>query len=85
MTIYLENLSHSVTEEALRELFCDYGNLRNLYLPRDLETGRIKGVAFVEMETEALEARASTDLDGREWMGLTLKVERARSKAIPSG
>ncbi|MDJ0717194.1 MAG: RNA-binding protein [Prochloraceae cyanobacterium] len=85
MTIYLENLSDSVTEEALRKLFSNYGNLKNLYLPHDLETGRIKGLAFVEMETEALEAQASTDLDGREWMGLTLKVAPASERATPSG
>ncbi len=85
MTIYLENLSDSVTEEALRKLVEDYGNLINLYLPHDLETGRIKGLAFVEMETPAQEAQASTDLDGREWMGQTLKVALASAQTTPSG
>ncbi len=65
MTIYLENLSDSVTEEALRKLVEDYGNPRNLYLPHDLETGRIRGLAFVEMETPAQEAQASTEYRAR--------------------
>ena len=77
MTFYLSHLSKSVTEEALRELFSHYGNLRNLYLPHDPETGLFKGLAFVEMETPAQERKACTDLDGKKWMGLTLKVTPA--------
>lgn len=78
MSIYVGNLSYEVTPEALTEVFGEYGTVKQVKLPTDRETGRLRGFAFVEMETEAQEAAAIEDLDGAEWMGRELKVNKAR-------
>jgi RNA recognition motif-containing protein len=80
MSIYVGNLSYRVTEEDLRLAFAEYGNVSRVQLPTDRETGRPRGFAFVEMETETQEAAAIEALDGAEWMGRDLKVNKARPR-----
>ena len=46
------------------------------------KTGRVRGFAFVEMETPTQEEAAITALDGAEWMGRTLKVNPAKPVKI---
>ena len=80
MSIYVGNLSYEVTEPDLREVFAEYGNVQRIYMPRDRETSKFRGFAFVTLETEAEEAKAIEELDEAEWMGRTLKVNKAREK-----
>lgn len=80
MSIYIGNLSYSVTQEDLNEVFGEYGTVKRVYLPTDRETGRMRGFGFVEMETEAQEASAIAELDGAEWMGRQIKVNPARPR-----
>ncbi|MEB3180344.1 MAG: RNA-binding protein [Nostocaceae cyanobacterium] len=80
MTIYIGNLSYRATEEDLRSVFADYGEVKRIVLPTDRETGRPRGFAFVEMNEDAQEDAAITELDGAEWMGRQLKVNKARPK-----
>jgi RNA recognition motif-containing protein len=80
MSIYVGNLSYDVTEEAIKETFGEYGKVTRVQLPTDRETGRMRGFAFVEMSTEAEEAAAIDALDGAEWMGRDLKVNKARPR-----
>lgn len=80
MTIYIGNLSYSATEEDLREVFEDYGKVNRVTLPTDRETGKIRGFAFVDMAEEAKEEEAISQLDGAEWMGRQLRVNKARPK-----
>ena len=49
-------------------------------MPTDRETGRPRGFAFVEMESEDQETAAIDALDGAEWMGRDLKVNKARPR-----
>ena len=49
-------------------------------MPTDRETGRVRGFAFVEMKSEANENEAIRILDGAEWMGRDLKVDKARPR-----
>ena len=79
MSIYVGNLSYKVTENHLTEVFAEYGTVENVQLATDPETGRKTGFAFVEMGTEAEEAAAIAALDGAEWMGRGLKVNKAKS------
>ena len=51
--IYVGNLSYEVTQESLSTLFAEYGSVKRVQLPTDKETGRLRGFAFVEMESEA--------------------------------
>lgn len=80
MTIYVGNLSYQATEEDLNSVFADYGTVKRVVLPTDRETGRARGFAFVEMAEEAHEEKAISDLDGAEWMGRQLKVNKARPR-----
>ncbi len=45
----------------------------------------MRGFAFVEMKSDEEEEKAITDLDGAEWMGRTLKVNKAREREPRSG
>lgn len=80
MTIYVGNLSYKATEDDLRTVFADYGTVKRVVLPTDRETGRMRGFAFVEMTEDAQEDSAISELDGAEWMGRQLRVNKARPK-----
>lgn len=80
MTIYIGNLSYQVTTDDLTEVFAEYGTVKRVSVPVDRETGRVRGFAFVEMEDEAQEDAAIAELDGAEWMGRQLKLNKAKPK-----
>ncbi len=80
MSIYVGNLSYQVTQEDLTEIFTEYGKVKRVHLPTDRDTGRVRGFAFVEMETEAEEDAAISALDGAEWMERALKVNKAKPR-----
>ncbi|EHC10648.1 RNP-1 like RNA-binding protein [Fischerella thermalis JSC-11] len=80
MTIYVGNLSYSATEEDLKAVFAEYGQVKRVVLPTDRDTGRLRGFAFVEMNEDTQEEAAITELDGAEWMGRQLKVNKARPR-----
>ncbi|BAZ87690.1 RNA recognition motif domain-containing protein [Dolichospermum compactum] len=85
MSIYVGNLSYEVTENDLSGVFAEYGTVKRVQLPTDRETGRKRGFAFVEMGTEAEETAAIEALDGAEWMGRSLKVNKAKPKEDRGG
>lgn len=80
MTIYIGNLSYRATEEDLRAVFADYGEVKRVVLPTDRETGKMRGFAFVEMIEDAQEDAAISELDGAEWMGRQLRVNKAKPR-----
>jgi RNA recognition motif-containing protein len=80
MTIYIGNLSYQATEEDLKSVFEDYGTVKRVVLPTDRETGRMRGFGFVEMLDDDQEDKAITELDGAQWMGRQLKVNKARPR-----
>ncbi|MEC4819264.1 MAG: RNA-binding protein [Scytonema sp. PMC 1069.18] len=80
MSIYVGNLSYEVEENDLKHVFEEYGTVKRVQMPVDRETGRVRGFAFVEMGTDAEEAAAIESLDGAEWMGRSLKVNKAKPK-----
>jgi RNA recognition motif-containing protein len=80
MTIYVGNLSYQATEDDLSSVFAEYGTVKRVVLPTDRETGRMRGFAFVEMTEDAQEDAAITELDGAEWMGRQLRVNKARPR-----
>jgi RNA recognition motif-containing protein len=80
MSIYVGNLSYQVTEEDLKAAFSEYGTVTRVQLPTDRETGRPRGFAFVEMGAEDQETKAIEALDGAEWMGRDLKVNKAKPR-----
>ncbi|MBF2079419.1 MAG: RNA-binding protein [Synechococcales cyanobacterium T60_A2020_003] len=80
MSIYIGNLAYSVTEEDLNEVFAEYGTVSRVHLPKDRETGRVRGFAFVEMGSDTEEDAAIEALDGAEWMGRDLRVNKAKPR-----
>jgi RNA recognition motif-containing protein len=80
MSIFVGNLAYEVTSEDLTEVFAEYGTVNSVKLPTDRETGRKRGFAFIEMGSDAEEEKAIAELEGAEWMGRTLKVNKARPR-----
>ena len=79
--IYVGNLPYSTTEDELRDMFAEHGDVSNVAVPTDRATGRSRGFGFVEMlaDTEgqaAIDALNGLDLDGR---SLTVNVARPRA------
>ncbi len=85
MSIYVGNLSYDVTDADLTSVFAEYGSVKRVQLPVDRETGRMRGFGFVEMSADSEEAIAIEALDGAEWMGRDLKVNKARPREERGG
>ncbi|MDP3888967.1 MAG: RNA-binding protein [bacterium] len=80
MNIYVGNLSYQVTENTLRELFEEFGSVASVKIIMDKFTGKPKGFAFVEMETYEGGQQAIDNLNGKEFLSRTLKVNKALEK-----
>ncbi|MFN6562885.1 MAG: RNA recognition motif domain-containing protein [Nostoc sp. ChiSLP01] len=80
MSVYVGNLSYDVTEDSLNAVFAEYGSVKRVQLPTDRQTGRMRGFGFVEMGTDDEETSAIDALNGAEWMGRDLKVNKAKPR-----
>ncbi len=79
MKIYVGNMSFDTNEDSLRNAFAAHGDVEDVTVITDRETGRPRGFAFVNMPDSA--ARAAIDaLNGKELDGRTLKVSEAKAK-----
>ena len=76
--IYVGNLPFDSTEESVRALFQTYGDVAEVSLINDRETGRPRGFGFVEMESGGAEAISA--LDRQQFGGRTLRVNEARPR-----
>ena len=85
MSVYVGNLSYDATDEDLKTAFAEYGTVKRVQVPSDRETGRPRGFAFVEMDSEDEETAAINGLDGSELMGRNLKVNKARPREDRGG
>ena len=81
--IYVGNLSYSVTEEDLTNLFAEHGTISSLNLIMDRETGRSKGFAFVEFASKD-DFDAALKLDGQDLQGRPLRISEAQAKSKSS-
>ena len=79
--IYVGNLPFRTTEESVRDLFGRYGPVQSVKLISDRETGKPRGFGFVEMDDDAAADEAIRALDGAEFEGRSLKVNRAKPRA----
>jgi RNA recognition motif-containing protein len=80
MSIYVGNLSYDVTENDLNDVFSEYGTVKRVYLPVDRDSGRMRGFGFVEMSSDNEEVAAIETLDGAEWMGRQMRVNKAKPR-----
>jgi cold-inducible RNA-binding protein len=85
MKLYVGNLSFSTTEEALQNEFSAHGQVEEVAVITDRDTGRPRGFAFVTMNNDS-EARAAIEgLNGTELDGRTITVNEARPKTNAGG
>lgn len=82
--VYVGNLSFSATEEDVRDLFSEFGDVESVAMINDRDTGRFRGFCFVEMAPSAADA-AIAALDGKEVGGRNLRVNEARPREERSG
>jgi RNA recognition motif-containing protein len=78
--IFVGNLSFSIGEAELRQLFEQKGAVENVTVMRDTDTGRSRGFGFVEMATEEAAQKAIAELNGFAVDGRNLTVNEARPK-----
>ena len=71
MNIYVSNLSFNVTDEDLQDYFAEYGEVSSAKVIMDKFTGKSRGFAFVEMDTEESAKKAMEGLNGKEIEGTT--------------
>ncbi len=80
MRIYVGTFGFETSEQELREAFEAYGQVQEVSMIQDRDTGRPKGFAFVEMPTSAEAQAAITALNGKEFAGRTITVNEARPR-----
>jgi len=78
--LFVGNLSYSVTEHDLHDLFSQYGEVSEVSLVLDRMNGRSRGFAFVTMATSEGAEAATNALNGKEWEGRPLTVNEARPR-----
>jgi len=78
--LYVGNLPFSVTEQDLEEIFAQVGTVESTNIVTDRDTGRSRGFAFVEMETQEAADSAIQNFNGRELDGRALTVNEARPR-----
>jgi cold-inducible RNA-binding protein len=85
MKLYVGNLSYSVTNQTLEDMFAPYGSVRSAQVIQDRETGRSKGFGFVEMNDANAAREAIKGLSEKEFDGRALTVNEARPREERSG
>jgi RNA recognition motif-containing protein len=83
--LYVGNLAFSTTEDELRAVFKQHGDVESVNVITDRETGRARGFAFVEMDDASAADAAIRALDGSEVGGRSIKVNEAQDKRSGGG
>jgi len=80
MDIYVGKLHPSTTEENLRILFEEYGQVTSVKIVKDRETGQARGFAFVQMPSADQAQEAMAQLNGKDVNGSYIIVNEARQR-----
>jgi len=80
MNIFVSNISFKVREQALNELFAQYGEVASVRIIKDKETRRSKGYGFVEMLNDHEGNAAITALNGTNHYERNIVVAEAKGK-----
>jgi RNA recognition motif-containing protein len=78
--LYIGNLSFNTTEDGLRDAFGQFGDITDIYVAMDRETGRPRGFAFITFSNADESSAAISGMDGKELDGRNLKVNEAKPK-----
>jgi RNA recognition motif-containing protein len=85
MKIYVGNLSFDTTESELNELFSQHGEVAEVSVITDRETGRSRGFGFVEMKNDTAAREAIAALEGTDLGGRRITVNEARPRPAGGG
>ncbi len=77
MNIYIGNLSYSTTEDTLKSLFAEFGDVESVKVVKDRFSGRPKGFGFIEMPSNSEADQAIKALNGSRIDGNNIKVNPA--------
>jgi RNA recognition motif-containing protein len=80
MNIYVANIPFKATEDELKGLFEEYGEVSSTKIILDKFTQRSRGFGFIEMSDDAAARQAINSLNGADFMGKNLVVNEARPK-----
>lgn len=83
--LYVGNLSYNVSEDEIRELFSQAGEIKEIVLITDRETQRRKGFGFVEMVTQTDAEKAIRMFNDQELGGRRLTVNLAKPREDNGG
>ena len=80
MNLYISNLSYNISDEDLRQLFADYGEITSAKVIMDRETGRSRGFGFVELSDDELAKKAIEELNQASYDGKVINITEARPR-----
>ena len=80
MNIYVANIPWKASEEELRNLFAEYGEVSSAKIVIDKFTQRSRGFGFIEMRDDSAGKNAIDNLNGADFMGKNLVVNEARPR-----
>ncbi|HEV8550048.1 MAG TPA: RNA-binding protein [Polyangiaceae bacterium] len=83
--LFVGNLSFGTTQATIEATFAAYGEVRDVTMPTDRETGQPRGFAFVTMGTSEAAAAAVAQLNGQTLDGRQIKVDEAQERPQRSG
>ena len=85
MNIYVANIPWKASEEQLKQLFAEYGEVSSAKIIMDKVTQRSRGFGFVEMADDSAGRAAISGLNGFDFLGKVLVVNEARPREEGSG
>jgi len=80
MNIYIGQLPFNVTEDELKDIFTEFGEVSNINLIKDRFTGRSKGFCFIEMPNNSEADKAIKSLNKSMLKGREIKVNQAEQR-----
>jgi RNA recognition motif-containing protein len=83
--LYVGNLAFHATEDLINKHFSDCGEVKSVAVMLDRETGRSRGFAFVEMADATGAQKALSELNGKELLGRSLRVDVAAERPSRGG
>ena len=83
--LYVGNLSFNTSSETLREAFAKYGEVTDVHLVTDRETGQPRGFGFVTMGTDAQAQAAIAGMNGSSLDGRELRINEAEARPGSGG
>ena len=80
MNIYVGNLPFTITEDELKNMFSEFGEIARANIINDRYSGQSKGFGFVEMTSQEEAGKAINALNNSDVQGRNIKVSEARPR-----